>query len=178
MTTPVLLLALSMTALHGARRRIGLVAGLLTADVVMILTGLFFALSDDPLPKWTWYITSCVAFLAVYYVLYGPLRQEAQARDDARRSAFNRNLPILTILWLLYPVIVILGPDGLKSWSPVLTTACVTVLDLVAKVVYGFIGMAGSKLATDGDLGRGEVEASPVSTHSVPTAGAATARVG
>ena len=37
-TTPVLLLGLTMTALHGAHRRAGLVAGLLASDVVMIVT--------------------------------------------------------------------------------------------------------------------------------------------
>lgn len=168
-TTPVLLLTLSMTALHGASRRAGLVAGLLTADIVMIVTGLFFALSSDPVAKWTWYITSCVAFLGVYYVLLGPMRQEAQSRDDARRKAYTRNLPILGILWLIYPIVVILGPDGLKLWSATLTTACITVLDLVAKVGYGFIAAQGSRLAADGDLVRKQVEQVPIMSSAVPS---------
>ena len=168
-TTPVLLLGLSMTALHGAHRRAGLVAGLLVADVVMILTGLFFGLSDYPFAKWTWYITSCVAFLAVYYVLFVPMRKEAQARDDARRSAYARNLPILTVLWLLYPIVVVLGPDGLSWWSATLATACITIIDLTAKVAYGFLSMAGSKKATDGDLRRNEASPAAISTHTVPS---------
>lgn len=168
-TTPALLLALSMTALHGAHRRAGLVAGLLTADVVMIVTGLFFGLSDDPLAKWTWYITSCVAFLGVYYVLFGQMRKEAQARDDARRSAYNRNLPILSILWLLYPIVVILGPDGLGYWSATLATALITIIDLVAKVAYGFLSALGSKKATDGDLLRNETSVAAIKTHTVPS---------
>ena len=168
-TTPILLLGLAMTALHGAHRRAGLVAGLMTADVVMIVTGLFFGLSDDPVAKWTWYITSCVAFLGVYYVLLGPLRQEAGSRDETRRLVYNRNLPILAVLWLLYPIVVILGPDGLNHWSALLTTACITVIDLVAKVVYGFIAMAGSRQITDGDLHRHEASAAPITTYSVPS---------
>ena len=53
-TTPALLLGLSMTALHGAHRRAALVAGLLVSDVVMIVTGLFFGASQDPFAKWVW----------------------------------------------------------------------------------------------------------------------------
>ena len=84
-TTPVLLLGLSMTALHGAHRRAGLVAGLLTADLVMIVTGMFFGLSDDPAAKWTWYVTSCIAFLGVYYVLLTNRALDARFPAPARR---------------------------------------------------------------------------------------------
>lgn len=52
-TTPLLLLGLAMTALDGAHRRAGLVASLLGADVLMIVTGSFFALSEAPGAKWT-----------------------------------------------------------------------------------------------------------------------------
>ncbi|GAA1430593.1 hypothetical protein GCM10009616_15570 [Microlunatus lacustris] len=82
-TTPLLLLGLAMTALHGAHRRPGLVAALLGADVLMIATGTFFALSQVSSTKWTWYLVSCGAFLAVYATLFGPLRREARARDAA-----------------------------------------------------------------------------------------------
>ena len=168
-TTPALLLGLSMVALRGAHRRAGLVAGLLASDIVMILTGLFFGLSEDPFAKWVWYTTSCVAFAAVYYILLFPLMKEASMRDGERRSAYRRNLPILGVLWLLYPIFVILGPDGVGFWSATLTTAVITVLDLTAKVVYGFIAMGGSKRITDADLARGEVSPAMVSTHAVPS---------
>jgi bacteriorhodopsin len=168
-TTPVLLLGLSMTALHGARRRAGLVAGLIASDVVMIVTGLFFALSDEPVAKWTWYLTSCMAFLAVLVILFGALRIEAGQRDPERRAAYGRNVAVLTVLWLVYPIVVVLGPDGLQLWSATLATACITILDLVAKVGYGLLAAAGSKRITDADLGRGETAAAPVSSHSVPS---------
>lgn len=73
------------------------------------------------------------------------------------------------MLWLLYPVIVILGPDGLEFWSATFATACITLLDLTAKVIYGFISMGGSKTITSSDVSRGEVSAAEISTHSVPS---------
>lgn len=159
-TTPVLLLGLSMTALHGARRRAGLVAGLIAADVVMIVTGGFFGASHDAFAKWLWYVTSCIAFLAIFYVLFGPLRAEAQARDDVRQATYGREATILAALWLIYPIVVLLGPDGMQYWDATLTTACVTVLDLVAKVGFGLIAMAGSAKAAAADLARDVTPAS------------------
>lgn len=168
-TTPALLLGLSMTAMHGVRRRPGLIAGLLTSDVVMIVTGLFFGASQVPFIKWVWYIASCVAFLAVLWVLFGPLMQEARARDQVRRDAYVRNTLILTVLWLIYPVLVLAGPDGLGILPALYATAGITVLDLVAKVVYGIISMVGSRSITSADLIRGEVSAAEVATHSIPS---------
>lgn len=168
-TTPALLLGLAMTALHGARRRIGLVVGLLTSDVVMIVTGLFFGASQDPFIKWVWYIASCVAFLAVLWVLFGPLMQEARARDQVRRDAYVRNTLVLTVLWLIYPVLVLAGPDGLGILPATPATAGLAVLDLVAKVAYGIMAMAGSRAITTADLVRGEVSAAEITTHSIPS---------
>jgi bacteriorhodopsin len=157
-TTPLLLLALAMTALHGAHRRAPLVAALLAADVLMILTGLFWGLSDATGPKWTWYVISCGAFLVVYAVLFGPLRREAAARDEIRHASYRRNVSVLAGLWLLYPVITLLGPDGTGVWSATVATATITVLDLLAKVGYGLLATAGSKRIADADLSR---EAAP-----------------
>ena len=43
------------------------------------------------------------------------------------------------------------------------------IIDLAAKVGYGFISMAGSKRITDADLERGEVSPAILATHSVPS---------
>jgi len=168
-TTPALLLGLTMTALHGARRRVGLVAGLLVSDLVMIVTGLFFGASQDPFIKWVWYIASCIAFLAVLWVLFGPLMQEARGRDQVRRDAYVRNTIVLTVLWLIYPVLVLTGPDGLGILGSTPATAGLTVLDLTAKVAYGIMAMVGSRAVTTADLVRGEVSAAEITTHSIPS---------
>jgi len=155
-TTPLLLLALTMTALHGAHRRPALVAALLGADVLMIVTGLFSGLSTDSTHRWTWFLVSCGAFAMVYVTLFGPLRAEARARDTERRTAYARNSVVLAVLWLIYPILFGLGPDGLGAWSPVTTTAGITILDLAAKIGYGFLASSGSKQAARRDLEVGQ----------------------
>ena len=162
-TTPLLLVGLATTALHGTHRRSWLVAGLLSSDVVMILTGLFFGLSEDPFAKWVWFVTSCVACVAVVYILLLPLLDEAALRDEARNRAYRANLPILGILWVAYPVVVFLGPDGVGVWGATLATASVTILDLVAKVGYGILATRASRIIADADLAR------PVAPVTVPT---------
>ena len=168
-TTPLLLLGLAMTALHGAHRRPGLVAALLGADVLMIVTGMFYAASEATGPKWIWYLVSCGAFLAVYATLFGPLRREALARDAVRSAVYRRDVVVLAVLWLGYPVVDLLGNNGIQAVGALLTTAVITVLDLAAKVGYGVLAIQGSHRVADHDLASGSVEPAPVSTEAVPS---------
>lgn len=151
-TTPLLLLALSITALHGAHHRPALVAAVLGADVLMIVTGLLSGLSEDPTQRLVWFLVSTGAFVAVYAGLFGPLRREALRRDGERRRAYARSSILLAGLWLLYPVVVGLGPDGGGVTTEVTATALITVVDLCAKVPYGLIEAGSSKKIAASDL--------------------------
>ena len=168
-TTPLLLLGLTMTALHGAHRRPGLVAAILGADVLMIVTGGFYAASVATGPKWIWYLVSCGAFLAVLAGLFGPLRREARARDSVRRTEYGKDATLLAVLWLIYPVLDLLGDSGLRVWGPTATSASITLLDLTAKIVYGFVILASARRVAEHDLRHGLVEPAPGSTESVPS---------
>ena len=136
-TTPLLLLSLSITAMHSGMRRWGMVTGLLLSDVLMILTSLFFGASDVFWIKWVWFLVSCVAFLAVYYVIWVTMaaenrRESAKAQSDYRSSAL-----ILSVLWLIYPLILAVSTDGLSIVSSTAGVAMIAIIDLVSKVVYG-----------------------------------------
>ena len=168
-TTPLLLLGLTITALHGAHRRPVLVGAVLGADVLMIVTGLFSGLSADPLGRWGWYVISCAAFAVVYLVLFGPLLREARARDHERSRAYGHHVVVLAALWLVYPVVVALGPEGAGVWESVVTTACLAVVDLLAKVGYGLLSIKDAKRITDADLEHGDVSPAAITTHGVPS---------
>lgn len=154
-TTPLLLLGLAMSALHGAHRRPALVAALLGADVLMVVTGLFSALSEDPAHRLAWFLVSTGAFLAVLATLLGPLRREAGRRDQHRRDAYRRNTLVLVVLWCVYPVVVGLGPHGLGVVGSTTETGWITVVDLLAKVGYGLLwSRDSSRIAVDDLSGR------------------------
>jgi bacteriorhodopsin len=170
-TTPLLLLGLAMSALHGAHRRPALVAALLGADVLMIVTGLFSALSEDPAHRLAWFLVSTGAFLAVLAALLGPLRREAARRDPARRGAYRRNTLVLVVLWCVYPVVVALGPHGAGVIGATTETGWIAVVDLLAKVGYGLLWSRDSSRITADDLRHGEVVPPPVVDHPVPSDG-------
>ncbi len=152
-TTPLLLLPLALTATHGGLRRGGLISGLLLADLMMILTALFFGLSVVDWIKWTWFLVSCVAFLAVYWVMFVPLMQEASKERDDVRACYRTNALILAVLWFIYPIILLFSTDGLGVFSSTLSVALVAIIDLVSKVIYGLYTIKGFTGIVDRDLG-------------------------
>lgn len=117
-TTPLLLLGLVALALpHHEWDKTELTLGLLGTDVFMIVTGLFAALSSDAGAKWTWYFVSTGSFLAVLYILSVPLRRHAAALLADERHLFTRAEALLTALWFGYPLIWIVGTQGLAVVS-------------------------------------------------------------
>lgn len=160
-TTPILLFALATSAMHSGMRRHGAVFGLIAADVLMILTALFFGASPEPWIKWTWFLISCGAFLAVYYVIWGPLRAENRREREDVQAAYTRNAAILSVLWFIYPIILLVGTDGLKLVSPLVTTAVIAILDFTAKVIYGLFATLGRAKIVDRDLSETKASGKP-----------------
>lgn len=159
-TTPLLLVALSMTAMHSGKKREGAITGIVLADVLMILTALFFGASEVAWIKWTWFIVSCAAFLGVYYVIWVTLMQANTLERDDVRATYRRNATILSVLWLIYPLVLAVAPDGLRYIGETTSILAIAILDVVAKVVYGLMATASTAKATERDLG----EATPGST--------------
>ena len=140
-TTPILLAGLVLTAFH-ERGRTGEVGGYLTAiivlDVLMIVAGLVSSVAEAPLAKWVWYLWSCAAFVGVLYLLWVPLRNIAAERGQAIAQAYGKNITFLTVIWFLYPVVFLIGPEGLKMITDPTSVWAILVMDVVAKVVYAF----------------------------------------
>ncbi|GJG89584.1 hypothetical protein tb265_47650 [Gemmatimonadetes bacterium T265] len=144
-TTPLLLLGLSTTALGALRRRSALVVGLLLADVAIMLTGLAATLSHVQGAKVAWYIVSCTFQVAVYTLVWGPLRREATGqRTPTVGAVFTRNATLLSVLWLAYPLIWLGAPSGFRLYEAPTAALLYMVFDIIAKVGYGFITLAGS----------------------------------
>ena len=137
-TTPLLLFGLATLAMEAISVDRTLVYGMLAADVYMIATGFAGALSVDH-SRWLWYTFSCGGFVAVLAILWGPIRREA--RERGREAAYVRLAGLLSVLWLLYPVIWALGEEGLRTMAGDVETVCFTVVDIAAKVVFGILSL-------------------------------------
>jgi len=155
-TTPLLLIGLLMVGLkplsgggEAARNRNGLVAGTIGADVLMILTGLFGALSLDSTHKYVWFVVSFGFFLAILFLVWGPVRAAAAEQGGGTAALYNKLLGILTVLWFIYPVLWILGTEGTGTISLNTEVAVFTVIDISAKVGFGLLLVTGVKKLND-----------------------------
>jgi len=144
-TTPLLLLGLMMVGLpqlrsgEDSRARIALLAGVIGADVLMIVTGLLAALSSEDAVRYTWYAISCGAFLAVLALIYGPVRTIARQQSGSTPGLYETLLRLLTGLWFVYPVLWLLGTEGTGTIGLTAEIAVFAVVDLSAKVGFGLL---------------------------------------
>ena len=151
-TTPLLLLSLALTAMHSGEKRVGLIAGVIISDVIMIVTAFAFGASEVNWMKWTWFIVSCAAFLGVYYVIWIPQVQANAAERADVRSSYKNCATMLSVLWLIYPFVLAVSPDGLNVVGDAVSVLGVAILDVLSKVAYGLLSVTADAKATDQDL--------------------------
>ena len=131
LTTPLILL--DMANLAGASR--SLTAILLVFDELMIVLGLASVLSLDDGTKWGWFALGCVAFVPILYLVL--IDYQKYKRPEVS-GAYNTHAVYLTILWVLYPIAVGVGSEG-EVISSDAETVWITILDILAKTVFGSI---------------------------------------
>ncbi len=136
-TTPLLLLDLCLLA--GADRNT--IYTLVGLDVFMIGTGLVGALATEgQVVRIGWWAVSTGALLVLLYYLMGSLGDQAARRDDDVAALFSQLRSLTLVLWLIYPVVWILGTEGgLELIGLGVETAAFAVLDLTAKVGFGVL---------------------------------------
>ena len=136
-TTPLLLLDLGLLA--GADRNT--IATLIGLDVGMILTGLVGALATEGAAmRIAWWGISCGFFVALLYFLVSSLSQQAARKSGEVAALFSTLRNLVIVLWTAYPIVWIIGTEGTIGLIPLgVETAAFMVLDLSAKVGFGFI---------------------------------------
>lgn len=101
LTTPLLLLDLSLLAgLNGAH-----ILMAITADVVMVLTGLFAAFGREHTPqKWGYYAIGCIAYLVIVWHLAVHGYSMAMAKGGKVGGFFATIGSFTLLLWTAYPM--------------------------------------------------------------------------
>lgn len=141
-TTPLLLLGLAWVALGSIGRNPQIVLGLVVADVAMILTGVLSGAWAGGF-KWFWFVISCIFFLAVLFLIWGPLQTAAQSGVSPEASLFYPLAVMLTVLWFAYPVVFLIGTEGIGAIPIGFEVFLYAVLDILAKVGFGIILVGG-----------------------------------
>jgi bacteriorhodopsin len=81
------------------------------------------------------------------------LRAQALSRGGPLGTANGKNLIFLTVVWFLYPIVFLVGPEGLKLITDPASVWAFLIMDIIAKVVYAFYAAANldKALAHHGD---------------------------
>lgn len=138
LSTPLLLVVLTFLG----RTRLSTVGGLLGADALMIATGFVATTSPTPI-NYVWYLVSCGAFAGILYLLLVPYRTEAEQIHPGSmgKQAFQRLLKVHVVLWTAYPIVWILADTGVGLLSNGFEALLYTLLDITAKVGFGFLSL-------------------------------------
>jgi len=147
LTTPLILLDLSLLAgLNGAN-----IFSLIVANLVMILSGLFAAMTPSSswftqrepvsrLPtrgsKWGWYAIGCLAFLWIVYSLLVTGLFTVRKKGNTTTRFYTAITSYSLIVWIVYPIIwgIAAGTRHLSVDGEIIAYA---ILDLLAKGVFG-----------------------------------------
>jgi len=145
-TTPLLLLDIGLLA--GASNRD--LASLITIDAFMIVTGLAATLMKIPTARYAFWTISTIAMLFVLYYLVVTVGEAAAEADEDTRSTFMTLRNIILVAWAIYPVAWLVGTEGLNLVGLYGETLLFMILDLFAKIGFGFI-LLRSRAVVGGD---------------------------
>ena len=141
-TTPLLLLALAWTAMQFIPKDKILIASLIGTDIIMILSGLIADLSVGWV-RYLWYGIGIVAFLIILRIIWKPLRAKTRRQTPELSSLYNKLAAYLTVLWIGYPTVWILGPSGIGLFNQTIDTLLFCVLPFFSKVGFSFLDLRG-----------------------------------
>jgi halorhodopsin len=110
----------------------------IAADIGMCVTGLAAALITSSYGlRWAFYFVSCAFFVAVLYAL---VTQWPKSAAKAGTGEIFGTLRLLTIvLWLGYPIIWAIAPEGLALVSVGVSSWGYSALDVFAKYIFAFL---------------------------------------
>ncbi|MDX1994782.1 MAG: bacteriorhodopsin [bacterium] len=141
-TTPLLLLALSLTAMYKKPKDVTLIASLMGADVFMIVCGLIADLSETPI-RYIWYGLGVAAFLVIMWLVWVTLNRRVMATQDNRMQQIYRTLAAyLTLFWIGYPLTWLIGPSGLGLVSQEVDTFLFVFLPMFSKVGFSLLDLS------------------------------------
>lgn len=141
-TTPLLHVALAFTAMHYIPKDKVLIGGLVSADVFMIVKGLIADLSEGATRNF-WFGLGCVALVVILYIIWWPLRRKAKDQTSKLYRLYILVAGYLSVLWISYPTVWILGPSGIQLFGQVTDTILFILFPIFSKVGFSFIDLIG-----------------------------------
>jgi sensory rhodopsin len=138
LTTPLHIIYLGLFA--GATR--GIIARATALQAGTIVVGFAGALVAAPM-KWVLYLAGLVMFGGVVYYAFYDYDEAAHDQGGAIAALYSKLRAFLVVLWLVYPLIWLTGPNAVALMDVETTALVVTYIDIVSKVGLGLIALNG-----------------------------------
>lgn len=148
-TTPLLIGFVGYVA--GASRRA--IAGVMIADALMIVFGVAAVASTGTL-KWALFGVSSLFHISLFGYLYGVFPQTVPNKPK-QRGLFSLLKNHIGLLWLAYPFVWLMGPEGIGFAGAIGISFTYAFLDVLAKLPYVYFFYARRELftgATESDM--------------------------
>jgi sensory rhodopsin len=147
-TTPLLIGFVGYVA--GASRRA--IGGVMLADALMILFGVGAVVTTGT-GKWILFGASSLFHISLFAYLYVVFPRSVPD-DPSQRGLFSLLKNHIGLLWLAYPFVWLMGPEGIGFAGVVGISLTYAFLDVLAKVPYVYFFYArrqvfGTEIATD-----------------------------
>ncbi len=140
-TTPLLLWALVSTAHFRRHMQRPLLAGVIAANIMMIVAGFMGDWASQDWAKWTWFTIGVVCLLIILAITWGRLRATAYEQGDDVGRAYVKVAAFLSLAWLGYPLIWALGPSGVGALPIDTELALFVLLPIVSKVGFSIFDL-------------------------------------
>lgn len=138
LSTPLILLALSLTAMYERETDWGLIGALTGLQFMLVVTGI---ISQETGATYAYWIGNML-LLGVIYIIWKPLKQIAEETSDAIGRNYKILAGYITILFLMYPTVWYLGlPGPLNILNAYETSAAFVILPFFCKQIYGFLDL-------------------------------------
>lgn len=153
-TAPLLAIALGKTAtLALPDKRWGLISAMVVLNLAMILCGsIADFMAEWPL-RLTFYGIGMLALVALFGVIWGPLRAAAMRQPASMASLYKVVASLLSGLWLAFPLAWFLGPSGIGIVGDVGATVVFLALSVLIKVAWSLVDLGWLRVLAD----RGEL---------------------
>jgi sensory rhodopsin len=132
--TPLIVLYLGILAGMSRTR----IQALVAIDVLAMLTTPAIAVTTGAV-RWGLFAAGSALFLVLLYGLLSGLESAAEDRPAAARALFAKLRNLTVVSWAFYPIVWFVGPFGVGIVDPASEVLLVTYLDVIAKIVFGFV---------------------------------------
>lgn len=131
-STPLMMLALGLSAIHFADRSVwGRVFGIIGLQALVILTG---AIADVSTETLFWFGVSVSLYLPLFWIVW-------TLRDEMGSRTFTILAGFITVMWVTYPTIWLLGPAQFEIIGIGLTEDLFSVVPAFSKAGFGFLDL-------------------------------------